>query len=321
MALCRAIRSTSTRRGAPPAALGGSRLGPSCRRKRRWQPVPERRGAGAAATILAQPLGRAGAAAGRRGLHLLAAYPTLTLSMIGPEKYNARRNNDEIAFWSLYLGGTPFAADDRGRSAVTGRRSWCSAISKCRSGDRPAGRVGRLLADPRFAGSGRRPTARFRGKKGRATPARLCAAMTRTWRRGERRTLARGGRAAGRRRRRPVRRTGSGSIPDPPPDRMPLQGAKAKRTERQNASCPQYGPIRAARTPAPATAPGPRGKGGVMVTEVLQGHRPVRRPPRYPRGSRRIWVLAAAPLRRAWGRDQRRDHGELQRHHRAIAAE
>jgi hypothetical protein len=50
---------------------------------------------------------------GRR-LHLLASNPTPPL--FGPEGRNERRNHDEIAFWSAYLGGAPFR-DDAGVTA------------------------------------------------------------------------------------------------------------------------------------------------------------------------------------------------------------
>lgn len=101
-----------------------------------------------------------------RGLHLLAAYPTPPL-YDGPEKANARRNNDEIAFWSLYLGGTPFA-DDQGRSAA-GPDAPVVVLGDLNADPgtgRRGGALGRLLADPRLQDPGGGPTARFRGKKG-----------------------------------------------------------------------------------------------------------------------------------------------------------
>lgn len=48
---------------------------------------------------------------GGERLHLLASNPTPPL-FDGAEGFNRRRNADELRFWSLYLGGTAFPADD-----------------------------------------------------------------------------------------------------------------------------------------------------------------------------------------------------------------
>lgn len=103
-----------------------------------------------------------------RGLHLLAAYPTPPL-YDGPEKANARRNNDEIAFWSLYLGGTSFA-DDQGRSAA-GPDAPLVVLGDLNvdPGTGRRGALSRLLADPRLQirAAGRRRG--FAARRGRAT--------------------------------------------------------------------------------------------------------------------------------------------------------
>lgn len=49
-------------------------------------------------------------------LDLLASAPTPPL-FDGPEGFNRRRNHDEIAFWTAWLGGEPFP-DDAGRPAT-----------------------------------------------------------------------------------------------------------------------------------------------------------------------------------------------------------
>lgn len=49
-------------------------------------------------------------------LHLLASAPTPPL-FDGPEGFNRRRNHDEIAFWTAWIGGSTFR-DDRGQPAT-----------------------------------------------------------------------------------------------------------------------------------------------------------------------------------------------------------
>jgi hypothetical protein len=49
-------------------------------------------------------------------LHLLASDPTPPL-FDGAEGFNRKRNHDEVAFWTAYLGGTAFR-DDAGLSAA-----------------------------------------------------------------------------------------------------------------------------------------------------------------------------------------------------------
>lgn len=101
-------------------------------------------------------------------LHLLAAYPTPPLHD-GPERANARRNNDEIGFWVRYLDGVAFA-DDQGRTAAAPDGPLIvlgdlNADPGAGAGLRDA--LKRLLAHPRLQDPGAgQSTASFRGKSG-----------------------------------------------------------------------------------------------------------------------------------------------------------
>lgn len=108
---------------------------------------------------------------GGGSLHLLASAPTPPL-FDGPEGFNRRRNHDEIAFWSAWIDGAVFTADDgqparapAGRFVVLGnlnadpmdgagrREAIASLLANPHLQDpRPASRGGAAAASPGHAG-------------------------------------------------------------------------------------------------------------------------------------------------------------------------
>ena len=105
-------------------------------------------------------------------LHLLASNPTPPL-FDGAEGFNRRRNADELRFWSLYLDGTAFPADDGTTAALPAGRWSCSATSTSTRPTAPATERRSPRSSPTRASTtrGRRaPAARRRRPRARRRP-------------------------------------------------------------------------------------------------------------------------------------------------------
>jgi hypothetical protein len=80
-------------------------------------------------------------------VHVLCSHPTPPV-FDGPERRNARRNHDEIRFWSDYIDGEPFIVDDNDRP---GGLAWNASFVI----------LGDLNADPVKGDSLRNPVGTF----------------------------------------------------------------------------------------------------------------------------------------------------------------